>query len=80
MDTRFNVAARGFRKCFRTTLIVAVSILTLYSVAAKGDNIALVEAVELTGGQAFNPPSPMGVLMISTGIIIVGWLRRRKMA
>lgn len=80
MRVRWNVVPGNFRKCFRTTLIVAVFILTLFSVAAKGDEIAVIEAVELTGGQAFQPPSPIGVLLISTGVVFVGWLRRRKMA
>jgi len=79
MAVRWNVVGEKFRECFRVAIIVIVSIITLLSVAAKGDEIAVIEAVELPVGETFASPSPAEVLLVSGGVIFVGWLRRRKM-
>lgn len=82
MAVRWNVVGKNFRECFRITVIVIVSIVTLFSVAAKGNEIAVIEAVELielTVGETSATPSPVGVLLVSGAVILVGWLRRRKM-
>jgi len=47
--------------------------------SGKGDEIAVIEPVELTEGETFAAPSPAEVLLVSGGVIFVGWLRRRKM-
>ncbi|MBW8035602.1 MAG: hypothetical protein FVQ79_08225 [Planctomycetes bacterium] len=79
MCIRWNVVGKNFRECFRITVIVIVSIVTLISVAAKGDEIAVIEPVELTEGETFASPSPAEVLLVSGGVVFVGWVRRRKM-
>lgn len=79
MAIRWNVVGRNFRKCFRVTAIVVVLIVTLFSVAAKGGEVALIEPVELTVSETFASPSPAGVLLVSGSVVLVGWLRRHKM-
>ena len=74
-----RVQREVFGRNFRVSLIVIVLVVTLFSVAIKGDEVAVAEGVELTVGERFEPLSPVGILLTSGGVVFVGWLRRRKM-